>query len=76
MTRETERESSGSLWGLGIFNSAKKSEWLQPTGEGQEVSETEEESGTANRSQATANAAEPTWSAVKDLESSPSGIKV
>ena len=44
MTRETERESSGSLWGLGIFNSAKKGEWLQPTGEGQEVSETEEDS--------------------------------
>ena len=44
MKRETERESSGSLWGLGIFNSAKKSEWLQPTGEGQEVSETEEDS--------------------------------
>ena len=44
MTRETERESSGSLWGLGIFNSAKKSEWLQPTGEGQEVSETGEDS--------------------------------
>ena len=44
MTRETERESSGSLWGLGIFNSAKKGEWLQPTGEGQEVSETGEDS--------------------------------
>ena len=44
MKRETERESSGSLWGLGIFNSAKKGEWLQPTGEGQEVSETEEDS--------------------------------
>ena len=44
MTRETERESSVSLWGLGIFNSAKKGEWLQPTGEGQEVSETEEDS--------------------------------
>ena len=44
MTRETERESSGSLWGLGIFNSAKKGEWLQSTGEGQEVSETEEDS--------------------------------
>ena len=44
MTRETERESSGSLWVLGIFNSAKKGEWLQPTGEGQEVSETEEDS--------------------------------
>ena len=44
MIRETERESSGSLWGLGIFNSAKKGEWLQPTGEGQEVSETEEDS--------------------------------
>ena len=44
MIRETERESSGSLWSLGIFNSAKKGEWLQPTGEGQEVSETEEDS--------------------------------
>ena len=44
MTRETGRESSGSLWGLGIFNSAKKGEWLQPTGEGQEVSETGEDS--------------------------------
>ena len=44
MTREAERESSGSLWGLGIFNSAKKGEWLQPTGEGQEVSETGEDS--------------------------------
>ena len=44
MIRETERESSGSLWGLGIFNSAKKGEWLQPTGEGQEVSETGEDS--------------------------------
>ena len=44
MKRETERESSGSLWGLGIFNSAKKGEWLQPTGEGQEVSETGEDS--------------------------------
>ena len=44
MTRETERESSGSLWGLGIFDSANKGEWLQPTGEGKEVSETEEDS--------------------------------
>ena len=44
MKRETERESSGSLRGLGIFNSAKKGEWLQPTGEGQEVSETGEDS--------------------------------
>ena len=43
MTRETERESSGSLWGLGIFNSAKKGELLQSTGEGQEASETEED---------------------------------
>ena len=44
MTREAERESSGLLWGLGIFNSAKKDKWLQPIGEGQEVSETEEDS--------------------------------
>ena len=43
MTRETKRRSSRSLWGLGIFSSAKKGKWLQPRGEGQEVSGTEED---------------------------------